>query len=61
MVATGITLPTVYVNICLDEADWVYKWFDPHGGEDLRTLDGHVAALVLHPLLRPAGHLDTGS
>jgi hypothetical protein len=64
MAATGITLPTtptVYVNTCLGAANWVYKWFDPHGGEDPQTLGEHIAALVLHPLLHPAGPVDTDS
>lgn len=51
--ATGGTLPTtatIYVNTCLGAANWAYKWFDPQGGEDPRTLGEHIAALLLHPL-----------
>lgn len=62
LAATGITLPTtpaVYVNTCLGAANWVYKWFDQHGGEDPQTLGEHIAVLVLHPLLHPAPPRDT--
>lgn len=55
--ATGITLPTtptVYVNTCLGAANWVYKWFDPAGGEDPHTLAEHMATLLLQPLLAGA-------
>jgi hypothetical protein len=52
--ATGLTLPTVYVNTCLGAANWVYKWFDPDGGEDPQTLGEHIATLLLHPLLVPS-------
>jgi hypothetical protein len=58
--AASITL-TVYVNTCLGAANWVYKWFDPHGAEDPQTLGAHIAALVLHPLRHPAGPVDTDS
>jgi TetR/AcrR family transcriptional regulator, cholesterol catabolism regulator len=54
--AAGTTLPTtptVYVNTCLGAANWVYKWFDPGGGEDPQTLGEHVATLLLQPLLSP--------
>jgi len=57
LAATGITLPTtatVYVNTCLGAANWVYKWFDPAGGEDPRTLGEHMATLLLQPLLTAA-------
>ncbi len=56
LAATGITLPTtptVYVNTCLGAANWVYKWFNPNGGEDPQTLGQHIATLVLQPLLNP--------
>lgn len=55
--ATGTTLPTtptVYVNTCLGAANWVYKWFDPDGGEDPQTLGEHIATLLLQPLLIPS-------
>lgn len=59
------TSPTVYVNVCLGAANWVYKWFDPAGAEDPRTLGEHVAGLVLQPLVtaRPvdAGPADARS
>jgi AcrR family transcriptional regulator len=61
LAATGITLPTtptVYVNTCLGAANWVYKWFDPDGGEDPQTLGEHIATLVLQPLLNPVPVLD---
>ena len=54
LAATSIVLPTtatVYVNTCLGAANWVYKWFDPAGGEDPRTLGEHMATLLLQPLL----------
>lgn len=57
LAATGTTLPTtptVYVNTCLGAANWVYKWFDPEGGEDPRTLGEHMATLLLQPLLSPS-------
>ena len=62
LAATGIilpTTPTAYVNTCLRAANWVYKWYDPHGGEDPQTLGEHIAALVLHALLHPAPPRDT--
>ena len=55
--AAGVELPTsptVYVNVCLGAANWVYKWFDPKGDEDPQALGDHIAALVLQPLLNPA-------
>lgn len=54
LAATGITLPTtatVYVNTCLGAANWVYKWFDPAGGRDPRTLGEDMATLLLQPLM----------
>ena len=62
LAATGIilpTTPTVYVNTSLRAANWVYKWYDPHDGEDPQTLGEHIAALVLHALLHPAPLRDT--
>lgn len=56
LTATGTTLPTtptVYVNTCLGAANWVYKWFDPEGGEDPQALGEHMATLLLQPLLSP--------
>jgi hypothetical protein len=41
-------------------ANWVYKWFDPHGGEDPQALGEYIAALVLHYLLNPAPPRGTG-
>lgn len=60
LAATGLTLPTtptVYVNTCLGAANWVYKWFDPAGGEDPQALGEHMATLLLQPLLAPAAGL----
>jgi len=53
-------LPPHRLVTCLGVANWVYKWFDPHGGGDLQALGEYIAALVLHSLPDPAPRRGTG-
>ncbi|PRZ44264.1 TetR family transcriptional regulator [Antricoccus suffuscus] len=41
---------TMYVNTCLGAANWVYKWYDPHGSLTPEQIGNQIAAYLLASL-----------